>query len=60
MIETLNANSNVGVVKIILYSDSKWNSEILTMILDRYTNVYFIYFIDYNNYIDHQVHSWIK
>ena len=42
MINTLNANKNVGIVWIGLNSRMKWNNEILRMIIDRFTNVYCI------------------
>jgi len=48
MINTLNANRNVRIVWIRLSSDHKWNSEILRMIANRYTNVYVIYVADDN------------
>jgi len=48
MIDILDANSKVGEVSIGLRSDIKWNSEILRMIIDRYTNVYTIYVRDDN------------
>ena len=49
MIDTLNVNTNVGIVLITLDSSNKWNNEILTLIINRYTNVYYIYVVDYNN-----------
>jgi len=49
MIDTLNANSNVGRVWIKLDSSNKWNSEIVRLIINRYTNVYCIIISDYNN-----------
>ena len=60
MINTLNANKNVGRVMIRLHSNSKWNNEILRMMIDRFTNVYDIGVSDYNNNIDDGVHNIIK
>ena len=42
MINTLNANKNVGLVDIRLHSSIEWNNEILRMMIDRFTNVYHI------------------
>ena len=53
MINTLNANSNVGIVRIILNSSNKWNSEIVRLMIDRFTNVYYIYVHDINDSVDH-------
>jgi len=53
MIDTLNANKNVGIVEITLSSSMKWNSEIVTFIINKYTNVYTIYVSDNDNSIDH-------
>jgi len=39
MIDTLNANINVGIVWIILNSSNKWNNEIVRLMINRYTNV---------------------
>jgi len=60
IIDTLNANSNVTKLLINLSSNHKWNSEIRTIIMNRYTNVYHIYVVDINDSIDHQMHDWIK
>ena len=60
MINTLNANKNVGRVVIDLSSSRKWNNEILRMMIDRFTNVYHISVIDANNNIDYTVHNMIK
>ena len=49
MIDRLNANSKVGIVRIRLDSDYKWNSEILTLIANKYTNIYAISVWDYND-----------
>jgi len=49
IINMLNANSNVGTVSIELYNSNKWNSEIITMIANRYTNSYYIHVVDWNN-----------
>jgi len=60
MIERLNSNANVGVVVIELSSDNKWNNEILTIIANKYSNVYHIEVHDYNNSVDGQIHDWIQ
>jgi len=60
MINTLNANKNVGIVSIGLYSSNKWNNEILRMMIDRFTNVYHIIVFDYNDNIDDGIHNMIK
>ena len=49
MIDTLNANKNVGYVWIRICSSSKWNSEIVAIIANSYTNVYHIRICDYND-----------
>jgi len=40
MINTLNANRNVVRVRIELSIVHRWNSEIIKLIISRYTNVY--------------------
>ena len=52
MINTLNADTNVGRVEIVLDTDSKWNSEIVRLMINRFTNVYCIYVFDGNNSVD--------
>ena len=53
MINTLNANTNVGKVWIGLDSSNKWNSKIVKLIINRFTNVYNINVSDLNNSVDH-------
>ena len=60
MIDTLNANKNVGIVRIRLNSRCEWNNEMLRMIIDRFTNVYHIGLVDENDNIDDGVHNIIK
>ena len=60
MINTLNANKNVGYVWIGLNSSMKWNNQMLRMMIDRFTNVYRIDVIDCNKNIDDGVHNIIK
>ena len=60
IIDTLNANSNVGRVQIRLNSNHKWNSEIIILITNRYNNVYDIEVWDSNESVDHQMHNLIK
>ena len=42
MIDALDANSKVGMVQIGLNSNNEWNSEIVRLIINRYTNVHSI------------------
>ena len=60
MINTLNANKNVGRVDIRLDSSIEWNNEILRMMIDKFTNVYSIIVDDWNKNIDDGVHNIIK
>ena len=60
MINTLNSNKNVGTVNIRLSRDIRWNDEILRMMIDRFTNVYYINVADFNDNIDDRVHNIIK
>ena len=46
MINTLNANSNVGEVYIGLSSDKEWNDEVITIMMNRYSNIYDISIYD--------------
>jgi len=47
MINTVNANSNVGRILVRLdSSNGKWNYQIMTSIINMYTNVYDIYVND--------------
>jgi len=48
MINTLNADSNVGGVHIRLSSYYKWNDKILTTMIKRYSNLYAIGVFDGN------------
>ena len=49
MINTLNANSKVGGLEIRLDSDNRWNDRIVRMMMDRYTNIYWIIVYDDND-----------
>ena len=49
MIDTLNANSNVGIVWFRVASYHQLNDEILGIMMSRYSNVYWIHIIDNNN-----------
>ena len=60
IIDTLNANKNVVGVWVRLHSYNEWNIEIVTLIINRYTNVYSIYIWDWNDLVDHQIHDQIK
>jgi len=53
IIDTLNANKNVVGVWVRLHSYNEWNIEIVTLIINRYTNVYSIYIWDWNDLVDH-------
>ena len=48
MINTLNTNSKVAKLDIVLSSDDRWNNRILTFIANNYTNVYHIEVHDWN------------
>jgi len=52
MIDTVNTNSKVRIVYIELNSSNRWNSEIVGLMIDRYTNVYAIYVDDLNDSVD--------
>jgi len=61
MIDIVDANSNVTKLDIEVSSSyHEWNSEIVTLITNRYTNVYCIYVGDRNDQVDDQMHGWIK
>ena len=60
MIDTLNANKNVGMVWIRINSSNKWNNKILRMIIDRFTNIYFINVVYDDSNIDDRMHNIIK
>ena len=61
IIDTINANTNVGRLRIRLDSSChKWNDELVTLIINRYTNLYTIELDDWNDYVDHMMHGWIK
>jgi len=49
IIDRLNANSNVVDLEIAFHNDDSWNDEIVTMMMDRYTNVHNIKLDDYNH-----------
>jgi len=49
MIDTMNANSNVGNVWITLTSTNRFNDEIVTMMMNKYINAYRIAISDWNN-----------
>jgi len=52
MINTLNVDSKVGRVVIELSDNHEWNSEILALITNRYTNVYYIVINDWNSSVN--------
>ena len=60
MIDTLNTNRKVTILGIILISNNKWNSEIVRLIINRYTNVYTIHIYNNNYQVDHQIHNMIR
>ena len=60
MIDTVNTNSKVRIVYIELNSSNRWNSEIVGLMIDRYTNVYAIYVDDLNDSVDDQMYGLIK
>jgi len=47
MIDTVDANSNVGTVYIKLDINNEWNDEIIRM-MNRYSNVYDVEVFDSN------------
>jgi len=49
MIDTLNANSNVGEITIRLDSIIEWNDEIISMMMNRFSNMYCINVWDWND-----------
>jgi len=53
MINTLNANRNVGRIWIGFDSYHQWNSQIVRLMINRYTNVYFVEVDDVNGSVDH-------
>jgi len=60
MIDTVNANDNVGEVVITVSSDNELNDEVLKMMMNKYSNVYSIYVHDKNNHVDNGMHKIIK
>ena len=60
MINTLNANMNVGWIMIKVDISIEQNSEVVRMMVDRFTNVYYIAVVDENDKIDDGVHRMIK
>jgi len=52
MIDTLDANSNIVAVWIRLDSDNKWDSEIVVLIINKYSNMYDIEIWDFNSQVD--------
>ena len=60
MINTLNANSNVGTVVISFDDRNEWNDDILKLVISRYSNIYDISVSDYNNYVDDIKYRIIK
>ena len=49
MIDTLNANSNVGSVKVGIDNSIEWNDQVVTIMMNRFSNIYDISILDYNN-----------
>jgi len=48
LIDTSNGNSIVGRVVIRLDSSNEWDDEILSTMISRYTNAYWIHIADCN------------
>jgi len=59
MINTLDADTKVVKVYIGLGSKHEWNHEIVTAMINRYTNVYSISLDDRNHLVDSKVHDMI-
>ena len=49
MIDIVDANSNVATLVIELTCNHQWNSELVTLITNRYTNVYHVEIYDHNS-----------
>ena len=49
MIDRVNANSKVGIVRVTLNMFHRWSSEIVTTMMNKYINVYWICVLDGNN-----------
>jgi len=60
MINTLDANSNVGEVSIKFDRTNYYNDEILKTMMNKYNNLYSIELQDDNDEIDHRKHNIIK
>ena len=60
MIEIANANSNVAEVQIRIDSRHQYNDEIVIAIMNRYSSVYKIRIVDWNNLVNRKIHDWIK
>jgi len=58
MINALNCDSRVGRIRIDL--NTKWNDEIVEIMISRYSNLYSIVVIDHNNSVYHMMHGLIK
>jgi len=46
MIDKLDANKNLGKISIKFSNDCKWNSELVTKMTNKYSNLYGIHIFD--------------
>jgi len=60
MIDKLDANSNVGHIYIGIGSNNQLNYEIVIIMINRFSNVYWIELGDSNDWVDDMTHKLIK
>ena len=60
MINRVDADSNVEEILIRIDDFHRWDDEILTTMINRYSNVYDISVIDSNDLVDYKIHRMIK
>jgi len=60
MINRLECDSNVGSVEITLSSSNEFDDGIMRMMMNRYSNLYWIRVYDNNYQVDSRIHRMIK
>jgi len=55
----MNADNRVGEVYIQLGNVNKWDDELITTIISRYTNIYCIAILDHTSSVN-RIHGFIK
>jgi len=60
MIDQLDVNHKVGILKFAISNDNPFDSELLAKMAKNYRNVYHIYILDRCNYLKSEIHDQLR